>query len=63
MINLTHETANSGVELFQITKITVAFEENYNLNYQFDKWLTICGLLWILVFIICVIVLILLLKI
>ena len=36
------------------------FQENYNLNYLFDKWQTICSLFWILIFIICTIILILL---
>ena len=36
------------------------FQENYNLNYPFDKWQTICSLFWILIFIICAIILILL---
>ena len=39
---------------------TFTFEENYNLNYPFDKWQTICSLFWILIFIICAIILILL---
>ena len=50
MINLTCETTNSSVELYQITKITIAFEEN--LNYQFDKWQTIYTVLCFLVLII-----------
>ena len=36
------------------------FEENFNLNYPFDKWQTVCSLFWILIFIICAIILILL---
>ena len=36
------------------------FQENYNFNYPFDKWQTICSLFWILIFIICAIILILL---
>ena len=36
------------------------FEENFNLNYPFDKWQTICSLFWILIFIIVTIILILL---
>ena len=36
------------------------FEENFNLNYPFDKWQTICSLFWILIFIITAIILILL---
>ena len=36
------------------------FEENFNLNYPFDKWQTMCSLFWILIFIICAIILILL---
>ena len=36
------------------------FQENYNLNYPFDKWQTIWSLFWILIFIICAIILILL---
>ena len=35
------------------------FEENSNLNYPFDKWQTMCSLFWILIFIICAIILIL----
>ena len=35
------------------------FEENFNLNYPFDKWQTFCSLFWILIFIICAIILIL----
>ena len=42
MINLTHETAYSSVELFQITKITIAFEENST------KWQTIFSVLLVL---------------
>ena len=38
------------------------FEENFNLNYQFDKWQIFCSLFWILIFIICAIILILLLR-
>ena len=36
------------------------FQENFNLSYPFDKWQTICSLFWILIFIICAIILILL---
>ena len=36
------------------------FQENFNLNYPFDKWQTICSLFWILIFIVCAIILILL---
>ena len=36
------------------------FEENFNLNYPFDKWQTMCSLFRILIFIICAIILILL---
>ena len=36
------------------------FEENFNLNYPFDKWQIICSLFWILIFIISAIILILL---
>ena len=36
------------------------FEENFNLNYPFDKWQTICSLFWILIFIITTIIFILL---
>ena len=36
------------------------FEENFNLNYPFDKWQTMCSLFWILIFIICATILILL---
>ena len=36
------------------------FEENFNLNYPFDKWQIMCSLFWILIFIICAIILILL---
>ena len=36
------------------------FQENFNLNYPFDKWQTICSLFWILIFIISAIILILL---
>ena len=36
------------------------FEENFNLNYPFDKWQIVCSLFWILIFIICTIILILL---
>ena len=39
-----------------------AFEENFYLNYPFDKWQIICTLFWILIFIICGIVIILLLR-
>ena len=35
------------------------FEENFNLNYPFDKWQTMCSLFWILIFIISAIILIL----
>ena len=35
------------------------FEENFNLQYPFDKWQTICSLIWILIFIISAIILIL----
>ena len=34
-------------------------EENSSLNYPFDKWQTMCTLFWILIFIICAIILIL----
>ena len=34
-------------------------QENSNLNYPFDKWQTYCTLFWILIFIICAIILIL----
>ena len=34
-------------------------QENSSLNYPFDKWQTICTLFWILIFIICAIILIL----
>ena len=34
-------------------------QENSNLNYPFDKWQTLCTTFWILIFIICMIVLIL----
>ena len=36
-----------------------SFEENFNLNYPFDKWQTMCSLFWILIFIISAIILIL----
>ena len=36
-----------------------SFEENFNLNYPFDKWQTMCSLFWILIFIISTIILIL----
>ena len=36
-----------------------SFEENFNLNYPFDKWQTFCSLFWILIFIISAIILIL----
>ena len=35
-------------------------EENSNLNYPFDKWQTMCTLFWIIIFVICAIILILL---
>ena len=35
------------------------FEENYNLNYPFDKWQTYCTLFWIFIFVISAIILIL----
>ena len=38
----------------------MSFEENFNLNYPFDKWQTICVLFWIFIFVICGIILILL---
>ena len=34
-------------------------EEISNLNYPFDKWQTFCTAFWILIFIICMIILIL----
>ena len=34
-------------------------QENSNLNYPFDKWQTFCTFFWILIFIICAIILIL----
>ena len=34
-------------------------EENFNLNYPFDKWQTMCSLFWILIFIISAIIFIL----
>ena len=34
-------------------------QENSSLNYPFDKWQTLCTVFWILIFIICAIVLIL----
>ena len=34
-------------------------QENSNLNYPFDKWQTYCTLFWLLIFIICTIILIL----
>ena len=34
-------------------------EENSSLNYPFDKWQTMCTFFWILIFIICAIILIL----
>ena len=34
-------------------------QENSNLNYPFDMWQTLCTAFWILIFIICMIVLIL----
>ena len=36
-----------------------SFEENFNLNYPFDKWQIMCTLFWILIFIISTIILIL----
>ena len=39
--------------------ISFTFEENFNLNYPFDKWQTICSIFWILIFIISAIILIL----
>ena len=36
----------------------MSFEENFNLNYPFDKWQTICVLFWIFIFVICGIILI-----
>ena len=36
------------------------FEENFNFNYPFDKWQTMCILVWICIFIISAIILILL---
>ena len=36
------------------------FEENFNLNYPFDKWQTMCSLFWTFIFIISAIILILL---
>ena len=35
------------------------FEENFNFNYPFDKWQTMCSLFWIFIFIISAIILIL----
>ena len=34
------------------------FQENFNLNFPHDTWQFFCSLVWILIFIICVIVLI-----
>ena len=39
-----------------------AFEENFYLNYPFDNWQMICAFIWILIFIICGVVIILMLK-
>ena len=38
------------------------FEENFHLNYQFDKWQLFCSLFWIIIFVICTIIFILLLR-
>ena len=39
-----------------------AVEENFYLNYPFDHWQMICAFIWILIFIICGVVIILMLK-
>ena len=39
-----------------------AVEENFYLNYPFDYWQMICAFIWILIFIICGVVIILMLK-
>ena len=38
------------------------FEENFHLNYQFDKWQIFCSLFWIIIFVICAIIFILMLR-
>ena len=59
---ITSEIKNSGHELFQITKITVAFEENS--DYQlFDKCQIIFSVFLVFLFIICNIIIICLLRI
>ena len=37
-------------------------QENFYLNYPFDKWQTICSVFWLLIFIIVAIILILISK-
>ena len=52
--NIQQENSHS------VDRINYTFQENFNLTYPFDKWQTICSLFWILIFIICAIILILL---
>ena len=60
MIITSEITTNSGGELFQITKITIAFEENS--DYQFDKYQIICIFFLVILFIICNIIIIICLR-
>ena len=39
-----------------------SFQENFYLNYPFDKWQTMCSLFWVLIFIIVAVILILISK-
>ena len=60
--SLNNETINNEQEQnpdFVYWINSFGLEENSNLNYPFDKWQTFCTAFWILIFIICMIILIL----
>ena len=59
---VSHESDNNEQENADFVNWinNFTFEENFNLNYPFDKWQTICSLFWILIFIITTIIFILL---
>ena len=58
---VSHESDNNQQENSDFVNWinNFTFEENFNLNYPFDKWQLICSLFWILIFIITAIILIL----
>ena len=61
-LSVNNETTNNEQEqssdfVYWINSFNL--QENSSLNYPFDQWQTLCTAFWILIFIICAIILIL----